>query len=168
MLAFLCWKTEYAYATNARTAWQVNYQTGLDPARRLTQEVLEMRKGASLLGIVIALAVGYYVFKTQYYQGPTGGLPPKEVIDVAGVKMDLLAIGQAERTYLGMHGSYASIEQLQADGAISFSGTNRRGYNYSASVDGGQHFRITAKPADPGKQAWPTLSVDETMQVSQQ
>ncbi len=127
-----------------------------------------MKKAAGLLGLVIALGIGYYIFKAQYTSGPTGGAPPKQVIDVTGVKMDLLAIGQAERTYLASHGTYASVDQLQQDGAITFSGTNRRGYNYSASVDDGQHFRITARPSDPEKQGWPTLVIDDMMQVTQQ
>ena len=127
-----------------------------------------MRKLGGLLGLVIALGIGYYLFKAQYMQGPMGGAPPKQVIDVAGVKMDLLAIGQAERTYLGSHGTYATIDQLQQDGSLSFSGTSRRGYNYSAEVEGGQHFRIIAKPSDPEKQGWPTVLMDDTMQISQQ
>jgi hypothetical protein len=126
-----------------------------------------MRAAGAILGLVIALAIGYYIVKSEYVQGPTGGAPPKEVIDVVGVKNDLLAIGQAERMYLASHGSYASVDQLQQDGAITFSGTNRRGYNYVAEVDDGQHFRITATPSDPAKQGWPTLTVDDTMQISQ-
>ena len=126
-----------------------------------------MKKAAGLLGLVIALGVGYFIFKAQYTQGPTGGAPPKQVIDVVGVKNDLLAIAQAERMYLASHGTYASLEQLQQDGAITFSGTNRRGYNYTAEVSG-EHFRIVATPVDPAKAGWPTLAIDETMQVTQQ
>ncbi len=126
-----------------------------------------MRAAGAILGLVIALAIGYYIVKSEFVQGPTGGAPPKEVIDVVGVKNDLLAIGQAERMYLASHGSYASVDQLQQDGAITFSGTNRRGYNYVAEVDDGQHFRITATPSDPATQGWPTLTVDDTMQISQ-
>jgi len=127
-----------------------------------------MRAVASVLGLVIVLAVVWLVIRTQFKQGPTSGAPPKQVIDVAGVKADLLAIGQAERLYLASHGSYASLEQLQQDGAISFSGANRRGYNYTAEVDGGQHFRVTAAPSGPALQGWPTLLIDENMQVTQQ
>lgn len=127
-----------------------------------------MKKVGGLLGLVIALGVGYFIFKAQMTTGPTGGAPPQQTIDVAGVKNDLLAIGQAERMYLASHGTYASIEQLQQDGALQFSGTNRRGYNYSAEVTGGEHFRITATPADPAKAGWPTLTMDDTMQVVQQ
>ncbi len=126
-----------------------------------------MKKVGGLIGLVIALGIGYFIFKAEYTQGPAGGAPPKQTIDVAGVKMDLLAIAQAERSYLASHGSYASVDQLQQDGAIIFSGTNRRGYNYVADVDDGQHFKITATPSDPAKAGWPTLTVDDLMQVTQ-
>jgi hypothetical protein len=87
---------------------------------------------------------------------------------VVGVRSDLLAIAQAERLYMASNGTYASVEKLQQDGGLTFAGANRRGYNYAAEVEGGQHFRITATPVDPAKAAWPTLSIDDTMQISQQ
>jgi len=127
-----------------------------------------MKAAASVLGLVIVLAIVWMLIKTQYTQGPTGGAPPKQVIDVVGVKTDLLAIAQAERLYLASHGSYASIDQLQQEGAISFSSPNRRGYNYIAEVNDGQHFKITAAPSDPAKIGWPTLSIDENMEVTQE
>ena len=127
-----------------------------------------MKAAGSILGLVIVVAIVWFVVKSQYTQGPTGGQPPKEVIDVVGVKNDLLAIGQAERMYLASHGSYASVDALQQDGSITFSGTNRRGYNYAAELDDGQHFKITATPTDPAKANWPTLSIDDTMQITQQ
>jgi hypothetical protein len=126
-----------------------------------------MRRAASILGLIIALAIVWTVIKTQFTQGPTGGAPPKQVIDVVGVKTDLLAIAQAERLYLASHGSYASLDQLQQEGAISFSGANRRGYNYIADIDDGQYFKITAAPSDPAKIGWPTLWIDENMEVTE-
>ena len=127
-----------------------------------------MKAAGSILGLVIVLAIGYFVFKSQFTRGPGGRAPPKEQIDVVGVKNDLLAFAQAERLYLANHGSYAGIDQLQQEGSVTFSGTNRRGYNYVATVDDGQHFRITATPSDPAKAGWPTLTIDDTMQVTQQ
>ena len=126
-----------------------------------------MKAAASILGLVIVMAIIWFVMKSQFTQGPTGGQPPAETIDVVGVKSDLLAIAQAERMYLASHGSYCSIDQLQQDGSITFSGANRRGYSYTADTDDGQHFKITARPADPAKASWPTLSIDENMQVTQ-
>jgi hypothetical protein len=128
-----------------------------------------MRAAGSILGLVIVVAIIWFVVKSQFpQQGPTGGRPPMETIDVVGVKSDLLAIAQAERMFLASHGSYASMDALEQEGSLAFSGANRRGYNYTADVDDGQHFKITATPADPAKAAWPTLSIDETMQVAQQ
>jgi hypothetical protein len=126
-----------------------------------------MKAAGAILGIVIALAIGFFIFKSEFEHGPTDGAPPKEAIDVVGVKADLLSIAHAERMYQANHGAYATVDQLQQDGAITFSGTNRRGYNYAAELDDGQHFRITATVSDPNKAAWPTLSIDDTMQVTQ-
>ena len=127
-----------------------------------------MKAAGGIVGLVIVLAIGWFVMKSQFTQGPTGGAPPKQTIDVAGVKSDLLAIAQAERMYLASHGSYATLDQLQQEGSLTFSGANRRGYNYVADVDDGQHFKISATPSDPAKEGWPTLSIDDLMQVSQQ
>jgi len=43
----------------------------------------------------------------------------------------------------------------------------RGGYEFSAQLDGGQGFTVTAVPSDPDKQHWPTLAIDQTMQVSE-
>lgn len=127
-----------------------------------------MKSVASMLALVVVLAIGFFLLKTQFTKGPEGGAPPQEQIDTAGVTNDLVAIGQAERLYLASHGTYATIDQLQQDGSITFSGAHRRGYNYTADVDDGQHFKITAAPEDPSKASWPAFSVDETMQVTRQ
>ncbi len=127
-----------------------------------------MKAGATVLGLVIVAAIIWFAVKTQYTQGPTGGQPPAEVINVVGVKNDLLAIAQAERMYLASHGSYTTIDDLQQDGLLTFKGPNHRGYSYSADVDDGQHFKITAAPSDPAKKGWPTLSIDETAEISQE
>jgi len=126
-----------------------------------------MKASGMIVGLLIVVAIVWFVVKTQFSQGPTGAQPPAETIDVVGVKGDLLTIAQAERMYLASHGSYVSVDALQQDGSITF-GANRRGYSYTAEVDDGQHFKITAKPTDPAKATWPTLSIDETMQVTQQ
>jgi hypothetical protein len=127
-----------------------------------------MKAGGMIVGLVIVVAIIWFVMKSQFSQGPTGTQPPAETINVVGVKSDLLAIAQAEKMYMASHGSYVSIDELQQDGSITFSGANRRGYSFNAEVDDGQHFKITAKPSDPAKASWPTLSIDELMQVTQQ
>ncbi len=127
-----------------------------------------MKVAGSLLSLVIVAAVVWFAIKPQLTHGPAGGAPPKQLIDVVGVKMDLAVIGKAERLYLAVHGSYANLEELKQEGAIAFSGSDRRGYNYTAEVDDGQHFKITAAPSAPDKQGWPALWIDETMEEAQQ
>src|SRR5580658_9565041 len=127
-----------------------------------------MRAAGSLIGLVIVVAITWFVIKAQYSSGPEAMEPPAETINVVGVKSDLLAIAQAERVYLASHGSYASMDELQQDGSLTFSGVNRRGYNFTAEIDDGQHFKITGRPSDPAKATWPTVTIDDTMQESQQ
>lgn len=124
-----------------------------------------MKRAASLLGLVIALGVGWYFYMAQMPRTSTGGIAPKQQIDLAGIKSDLLSMGQAERVYMASNGHYATIEKLQQDGALAFSGNERRGYRYEAEVNGAAHFKIVASPVDPVKKDWPALVIDETMEV---
>lgn len=127
-----------------------------------------MKAAGAILGLVLAVAAGYFILKYEFNRGPAGTASPKETIDVTGVKSDLLAIGQAERVYMASKGSYGTLDQLNQDGDLTFSGADRRGYHFDATADDGTHFKITATPSDPAKQGWPMLSIDETMQITQQ
>jgi len=118
----------------------------------------------TLLGLVVVLAIGYLFYaKWAGRSGPASR--PQQQINLVGVKSDLLAIAQAERMYLATNGTYASLDQLRQDGSMTFSPTNHRGYNYSAEIDDGQHFKIKATPADPAQGDVPALFINETMQV---
>ena len=92
--------------------------------------------------------------------------PPQQQVDVVGIRSELLAIGQAERQYLVAHSAYGTLDDLQQDKLLT-GGANRRGYVFSVQADGSQGFTVTATPQDPDKQNWPTLSVDQSMQVTQ-
>jgi hypothetical protein len=127
-----------------------------------------MKAAGAILGLVLAMAAGYFVFKYEFSSGPAGVASPTQAIDVTGVKADLVAIGQAERATMASKGAYATLDQLQQDGGLTFSGADRRGYHYDVTADDGSHFKITATPSDPAKKGWPTLTIDETMQISQQ
>jgi hypothetical protein len=126
-----------------------------------------MKRATGLLGLLITLGVGLYFYLAQIPRTSSGTFAPKQQIDLTGVKRDLLAIAQAERLYMASNGSYVSIEQLQQDGSLTFTGTERRGYHYEAEIDGSAHFKITATPTDPLKKDWPTLLIDETMEVTE-
>ena len=79
---------------------------------------------------------------------------------------NLLVIGQAERQYLLMHGVYGTLEQLRQDSLLT-GGAELRGYLFAVAIDGSRAFSVTATPNDANKAAWPTLTMDETMQVTQ-
>ena len=125
-----------------------------------------MKSPAALVGVIIALGIGYYVYRAQVTPGPASA--PEQAINTTGVTADLISIGQAERSYMAEHGTYATLDQLQSEGDITFSGVNRRGYNFTATLDDGQHFTISATPASPSTSGSPTFSIDETMQIRQQ
>lgn len=125
-----------------------------------------MKAAASLLGLVIVLAIGYWVYKAELVPGPQGGTPAVQQADLAGVTSDLISIGQAERLYLASHGSYATFDQLRQEGSIVFGGS-RHGYNYSVEVRG-EHFKAVAVPEGTAKSGWPTFAVDENLQVTRE
>ena len=127
-----------------------------------------MKKTAGLLGLVIALGIAYYAFKVEVTQGPMNGAPPKQVIDVVSIKNEMVTMGQAERMYLASHGSYATLDQLHQEGSLTFKGDDFRGFHLAIDVDDGQHFTITATPADAATAGGPTFTMDDTLNIAQQ
>jgi hypothetical protein len=122
-----------------------------------------MKTAGTILGLVVLMSMIWFVTKWQLWQAP----PPTETINEMGIKSDLLAIAQAEKKYIASHKSYASINELQQNGLLAFSGRRWGGYFYTSEIDHGQHFKITARPTEVSKAAWPTLSIDETMHVTE-
>ncbi|HEY2934052.1 MAG TPA: type IV pilin protein [Acidobacteriota bacterium] len=121
-----------------------------------------MRGIGGIVGLLIVLGIGYFVYRTQLTQGTGTQATPKTQIDLIRVRSELLSLAQSERLYLARNGNYATLDQLQqASSAISGS----RGYTYNIEVDDGQHFKITATPSDPMNRNLPTFSIDETMQI---
>ena len=126
-----------------------------------------MRATFAMVGLLIVLVIGYLIYSTQIRQA-TGDRPLVQQINFVAVRSDLLSLGQSERLYLAANGSYATLEQLRhSDIVSSVPESNRLGYEYTAEVDGAEHFRITASPTDSSRDDLPTLSIDETLQISQ-
>ncbi len=125
-----------------------------------------MRALSGILGLVLVVAVIYFVYSSQFGGNKAGEAPPKQQIDVAAVRSDLLSLAQAEKLYCASNGTYATLEQLQQQGAVQFGGTGRRGYTFTIETNAALGFRITARPADPARTDWPTLSIDENMQIT--
>jgi hypothetical protein len=124
-----------------------------------------MKSTAGFVGVVLALGVALYLYNAQLKSSVTpGAASPQETIDVTGIRMALLEIGQAQRTYSAAHGTYGTLEQLRAEGSPAL-GTDRRGYTFQLDLNGSQGFTATATPVDAYKTGWPTLSIDAGMQV---
>ena len=126
-----------------------------------------MKAAAGFLGIVLALGAALYIYNAQLTRGvSTSTGSPQEQIDVTGIRMALLEIAQAQRTYVAARGTYGTLEQLRAEGAPAL-GTDRRGYTFQLELNGSQAFKATATPTDPNKRGWPTLSIDPSMQITE-
>ena len=122
------------------------------------------------IGLITALlvaAVCAYIYTHQAQSAAVGTSNPRAAADVTGVKNDLLAIAQAERTYNASHGNYLSIDDLRSESALTMLRANRGPYTYSSEVSSdGFQIIATYTGLDPAMQR--SLSIDETMQIRQQ
>jgi hypothetical protein len=123
----------------------------------------------SFVTLIIVVAVGAYIYMRQTQSVLTAGASnPTATVDLMGVRNDLLAMAQAERSHNAMHGGYASLDELRQQGELSMTRDNRGPYTYSAEVSDSS-FRIVATYNGPENSGMPkTLSIDQSMQVSQQ
>ncbi len=127
-----------------------------------------MRGALGLVSIILALAIGMFIYRS-YFTG-SGGQSitmgtnnPRAAADLTGVKNDLNAMAQAERAYMALNGKYVSLEELRDSGNLTVSG-GRFGYSYTADISE-RGFVITATYSGPAT-GMPTLSIDETMQIT--
>jgi hypothetical protein len=125
-----------------------------------------MRSILTIVGLLIALGVGYVLYTRSLTNAGLTQTPPQQTIDVIDIKTNLQNIGQAERMYLNAHGAYGTLEQLNQDGPPILPAENR-GYVFSVVADGARSFIATATPTDSNKAGWPTLVMNETMTVTE-
>jgi len=122
-----------------------------------------MGRVLGFLGMVIAMAIGMYIYSVQVktLTPGAGGGSPEEVATIAGVKNDLIGIANAERAYWASQGKYASLDELKATNYISIR-DERPPYIYDVEMTSSS-FRATATRTTKGAPA--QLWVDESMQV---
>jgi len=120
----------------------------------------------TVIGLLVVAAIVLLSYKLYFAQmrteGGTGS--PVQTIDVVGVKNDLLAIAQAERTYQAEHGSYASFDQLLSSGALTMRKPGRDGYTYAVEPSA-ETFRVLAHCPATTSVGCTSYSVDQTMEV---
>jgi hypothetical protein len=122
-----------------------------------------MRAVASLVGLLVAMAIAVMIYK--YYLSPAqspGVATPVQTIDAVGVQNDLLGIAQAERAYQAEHGKYASMDELTSSGAMEMRKAGRGGYTYEVEASDNS-FRAIAQCG--GVQGCQNYAVDQTMTV---
>ena len=125
-----------------------------------------MTRILGLIALVIAMAIGFYLYtrQAQTASSSLGASNPRAAIDVTGVRNDLLAFANAEKQQFALEGKYLSLDELRAKGMALPS--DRRGpYSYSAEVSSAS-FRITATYSGPDVAGAPkSLSIGETMEI---
>jgi|SRR5215469_1136633 len=116
--------------------------------------------GLLVVALIVVFAYKYYFAKAL----PTEGGTPQQVIDVVGVKNDLLGIAHAERAYQAEHGAYASLDALVSSGALTMKESGRDGYVYDVEPSATTFRAVAHCPAsrNPGCTSY---SVDESMEV---
>jgi Tfp pilus assembly protein PilE len=134
-----------------------------------------MRATIGLLGLVLTMAIAigsYYYFFKQSVSG--SGTNAVQQISLTGVQGDLLQIAQAERMYWAQNGSYVDLDKLTSSGSLTMTRSGRDGYTYTVNAtDSG--FTATATYAAPIPptptgalpQHYPTMTIDQTMEIHQ-
>ena len=118
-----------------------------------------------LIGLMIALFVGSYIYMQQAKSVSQGTNNPRAAADITGVKMDLIHMAQAERSYFARENHYASLEDLHAAGDLVVLKDHRDNYGYSVTYND-TSFRITATYSGPPAAQMPaTFSITENMEV---
>ena len=121
--------------------------------------------GFIALLVVAAAALGIYARQAGSLSG--GGSPSLNV-DIVGVKHDLMAMAQAERTHAALHSGYGSLEDLRAAGELTMSRDSRGPYTYTMEVTAAG-FKVTATYNGPENPLAPkVLSIDQGMSVIQE
>jgi hypothetical protein len=118
-----------------------------------------------LLGVVMALAIGMYVYsrQAQSSSASAGANNPKAAINITGVKSDLISIATAERHYFASEGKYASFDELISTHYITVA-RRRPPYTYEVETASGG-FRVVATRSGDDNSGTPAqLSVDENME----
>ena len=132
-----------------------------------------MGRAFGFIGLLLALAIGAYVYSKQVKSSMGGGAEgaqssPRGTIDIAGVKNDLIAIANAERTFFATNNKYAGLDELRSSGTLNMATNGRGPYTYSADVTE-TTFRIIASYSGPPGTGLPqTMSIDQTMQISRE
>ena len=124
-----------------------------------------MGRAFGYLGLLVVVAIMGFLYTRNAQSISGSAAPPKVVVDLTGVQNDLISMANAERQYQASNGKYASIEELQTNGTMNFSGRKREGWTYSSQADE-QSFKIIATYSGPALEGVPgQITIDQTMAI---
>jgi len=109
-----------------------------------------MRRLSGFLGLIIVVAIGFYVYSRQAQSASGSAGNPQAAMDIVGVKGDLIAIADAEISHYAQQGKYVSIEELRTSKDLIMPRDHRGPYKYSAEI------------SDSAFQIWPHTPVPES------
>jgi hypothetical protein len=122
-----------------------------------------MGRSFGFIMVLIVASMGAYLYTKQATSVTPDGSNPQTMVEVTGVRNDLLALANAERRYWASNAKYASLEELRANGDVSIPG--RPNYSYSAQASE-TSFKIVATYSGPDPKAPKRIAVDETMAIT--
>lgn len=126
-----------------------------------------MGKLAGFVGVIVVLAIGMIIYAKQMEPlGTPTNLNPTNKLNATGVRLDLVAIANAEKRHFATDGKYVSLDDLRA-GADSNLPTGRKDFTYTVELtDNG--FRGVATYTGNEANALHTITIDQDMKVTGQ
>jgi len=128
-----------------------------------------MRALAALL-VLAGVAFGIYEYSLKRLPTTDPGTVPTQAISLTGVRGDLLQIAQSERSFLTLNDHCANIDELISSNSITMRQPERDGYTYTVDCGSAGNFSATARHAPAPANSpirYPTLSIDQSMQVTE-
>jgi hypothetical protein len=122
-----------------------------------------MGRGLGFVVVILACAVGVFLYMQQTRSVMHSGTAPSSTIDVIGVRNDLTAMANAERRYWVTNSKYATLDELRQNGDTYV--PTRPNFTYSAEASENS-FRISATYSGTDPKAPRRITVDETMKVT--
>jgi hypothetical protein len=94
--------------------------------------------------------------------GISGEINPPPTVQNERMAIGMMyTIGQAEKSYKHLHGSFGTLEQLIAADLVQADSVERSRYKFDISISGDK-FEITAVPMEYGKSGKVSLFIDES------
>jgi hypothetical protein len=138
-------------------------------SRPIAQHNFLMRALVALL-VFAGVAFGIYQYSLKKMPTTDPGTAPTQAVSLTGVRGDLLQIAQAERSFQALGDHCATIDELISSNSLTMRQPERDGYTYTVQCGSAGNFTATARHAPAPQNSpirYPTLSVDQTMQVSE-